>query len=168
MYKKIANIITGLRVVCSVILLLCPAFSTSFYIVYLFGGVTDIVDGPIARKSGETNDFGARWDTIADFIFVTVSLIKVLPMIYVPFYIWIWVIVIAVIKTGNAIGGLIYRKKLISHHTFLNRCTGLLLFILPFTLHAIDTKYSLAIACSTATVAAIQETYHIAAGYDII
>ena len=39
------------------------------------------------------------------------------------------------IKIGNIIWGFINKKKLISLHTFMNKATGVLLFLLPLTLY---------------------------------
>lgn len=48
--------------------------STPFYILYMICGLSDVLDGIIARKTNTASSFGARLDTIADFIFVTVLL----------------------------------------------------------------------------------------------
>ena len=76
-----ANIITGFRVLISIALLFCPVFSPVFYILYLTGGLSDMIDGTIARKMNTVTEFGARFDTAADFVFVVVCLIKLLPVI---------------------------------------------------------------------------------------
>lgn len=127
-----------------------------------------MVDGTIARKTNTISGFGARLDTLADLVFVVVSLIKLLPSIHIPIWLWIWGIVIAVIKISNIISGLIYKKQLISVHTIMNKITGLLLFLLPLTLHFIDIKYSSLLVCSIATFSAIQERQYIEMGRDII
>lgn len=46
--KHMANIITGCRILGSIILLFFPAFSSWFYILYLLCGFTDMIDGSIA------------------------------------------------------------------------------------------------------------------------
>ena len=46
-----ANIITGLRIACSIALLFCPAFSPAFYTLYIIAGVSDMIDGTVARKT---------------------------------------------------------------------------------------------------------------------
>ena len=79
-----ANIITGFRVLISIALLFCPVFSPVFYILYLTGGLSDMIDGTIARKMNTVTEFGARFDTAADFVFVVVCLIKLLPVISMP------------------------------------------------------------------------------------
>ena len=77
--KHIANLITCCRILCSILMMFFPAFSVPFYIAYLICGLSDIADGPIARKTGSACVFGARLDTVADFVFVLVSLVKILP-----------------------------------------------------------------------------------------
>ena len=76
-----ANIITGIRIVISAVLLFCPVLSPAFYILYIIAGITDIADGAVARRIGTVCEFGSRLDTIADIIFVAICLIKVLPVL---------------------------------------------------------------------------------------
>ena len=102
-----------------------------------------MVDGTIARKTNAVSEFGARLDTVSDFLFFAVSLIKLLPVIHIPKWIWVWIVVIAIIKICNVILGFAYTKKLISLHTVMNKITGLLLFLLPPSLQLIEIKYSL-------------------------
>ena len=167
MIKHIANIITGCRIFGSALLLSFPVFSVQFYILYFFCGFTDMVDGTIARKTNSTSNFGSRFDTVADFVFVVVSLIKILPAIQLPKFLWIWLSVIAIIKFSNIMMGIIYKKKLISLHTIMNKITGILLFLLPLTLHFIEIKYSSVVVCSIATFSAIQEGYYFRTGREI-
>ena len=161
MKKHIANIMTSCRILLGITLLFCPVFSASFYSIYLLCGFTDMVDGTIARKTNSVSEFGARLDTISDFIFFVVSFIKLLPVIHIPKWILVWVVVIAIIKIFNVILGFIYTKKLISLHTVMNKITGLLLFLLPPALQFIEIKYSFAVVCIIATIAAIGELCYI-------
>ena len=160
MKKHIANSITGFRILCSVIMLFFSAFSVPFFILYLFGGFSDMVDGAVARRTNSISEFGMRFDTVADFIFVAVFLIKFLPLIHIPRWLWIWIAVIAVIKATNLVWGFVCRKKLVDYHSVFNKATGLLLFLLPFTLQRVEPKYSFAVVCIIATIAAIQEGYY--------
>ena len=162
MIKHIANIVTGGRILGSVLLLFFPAFSVAFYMIYTICGFSDMIDGTIARKTNSTSELGAKIDTVADLAFVTVSLIKILPTIHIPQWLWIWGVVIALIKIGNLIWGYASKKQFISLHTIMNKMTGLLLFLLPFTLSFIELKYSSILVCSIATFAAIQEGVYIA------
>ena len=161
MIKHIANIVTGCRILGSVLLLFFPAFSVEFYIIYIICGFSDMIDGTIARKTNSTIEFGDKIDTVADLVFVTVSLIKMLPIINIPQWLWIWTVIIAIIKIGNIIWGYVSKKQFISLHTIMNKVTGLSLFLLPLTLSFVEVKYSSIVVCSIATFAAIQEGVYI-------
>ena len=50
-----ANAITGLRVLVSAVLVVCPVFSQIFYVLYLIAGLSDMVDGIIARKTNSVS-----------------------------------------------------------------------------------------------------------------
>ena len=161
MRTQIANIITGCRIFGSILLLFFPAFSVAFYIIYLFCGFSDMIDGTIARKTNSTSKFGSQLDTIADLVFVVVSMIKLLPAIHIPWWLWIWGGVIAVIKISNIIWGYVSKKQFISLHTIMNKVTGLLLFLLPLTTAFCELNYIAIAVCSIATLSAIQEGFYI-------
>ena len=156
---SIANIITGIRIVSSVIMLFCQVFSPAFYSFYIVAGVSDMIDGIVARKTGTASEFGSKLDTVADIVFVAVCLIKMLPVIDVPSWIFIWIVIIAFIKVANIAAGYIRQREFIPVHSIINKVTGAMLFAFPLTLTFIDLKYSSAVVCLVATVAAIQEGY---------
>ena len=160
MKKHIANIITGSRIIFSLSLLFIPLSSAWFYVFYLLCGVSDMVDGTVARRMGSASEFGARLDTVSDFVFMTVALIKFAPYLRIPVWLWIWIGGIAMMKLGNEALGFIRTKKLISPHTVLNKVTGLLLFLLPMTMSFIELTYTLPFVCAVATAAAIHEVYY--------
>ena len=161
MTKHIANILTGCRILGCLLLLLFSAFSSEFYITYLLCGFSDMIDGTIARKTNSTTNFGSQFDTIADLIFVVVSLFKLLPAIHIPWWLWIWGGVILVIKISNIIWGYVFKKHFISLHTFMNKVTGLLLFLLPLTISFVELKYTAIVVSSIATLSAIQEGFYV-------
>ena len=167
MRKYIANIITGSRILSSVYLLFCPVFSISFYIIYIFTGITDMVDGTIARKTNSISEFGARLDTAADSVFAAVCFIKILPLLQLPAWLWTWIAMIAIVKIGNVAWGLIFNKKLVSIHTILNKVTGFILFLLPLTFSFIEPLYSSAVVCFMATLSAINEVYYTRIGKEV-
>ncbi len=163
-----ANIITGSRILCSILMLFSPVCSVGFYVLYLICGLTDMIDGTIARKTNTASQFGARLDTVADFIFVMASLVKLLPVMHIPRWLWIWIIVIMIIKISNIIFGFIYKKKFIVEHTIMNKITGLLLFLSPLTLNYIELKYIASVVCFVAIFSAIQEGHFIRIGREIV
>ena len=159
-----ANIISGFRILCSIALLFCSPFSPPFYALYLVAGLTDMIDGLIARKTNTVSTFGARLDTAADFALVAVCLWKLLPKLSLPSWLWVWIGGIALIKVVNVLSGYILQKRFVVLHTAMNKVTGVLLFILPLTLRIIDLRTSGGFVCALATFAAVQEGHYIRTG----
>lgn len=159
MRKQIANLLTASRLFCSFLLLFCPVFSVAFSALYLFCGFTDMVDGTIARKNNAASEFGAKLDTAADIAFLTAALIKILPAVSLPLWMWIWIGLIGLIKISTITAAMVSGKKEILPHTVMNKVTGLLLFLLPMTL-LLSAFYDCSIiVCVIATFAALQEWY---------
>ena len=161
MTRHIANILTSCRILGSILLLFFPVFSSSFYITYLLCGFSDMIDGTIARKTNSVSDFGSKIDTAADLVFVAVSFIKLLPTIHIPWWLWIWGGIIAIIKFGNIIFEYVSKKQFASLHSRMNKATGLVLFLFPLTISFVELKYFAIVVCSIATFSAIQEGYYV-------
>jgi CDP-diacylglycerol--glycerol-3-phosphate 3-phosphatidyltransferase len=156
-----ADLITGFRILCAFALLFCQPFSPPFILLYLIAGITDMIDGTVARMTATTSEFGSKLDTAADFVFVAVCLWKLLPRLAVPLWLWVWIVLIALIKMINIIFGYVIQKKYVACHTVMNKVTGVLLFMLPLTLPVVELKYSAPLVCTVATFAAIQEGHFI-------
>ena len=116
-----ANVITGIRILVSVALLFCSVFSPIFYAMYLIAGLSDMADGIVARKTNSVSEFGSRFDSIADFVFVAVCLIKILPVMDIPIWLYGWTAVIFFVKIINIISGYAMHKRFITVHTRRNQ-----------------------------------------------
>ena len=156
-----ADIITGIRILCSIALLFAPVFSPVFYVLYIIAGLSDMIDGTVARKTGTVSEFGSKLDTAADLILAAVCLIKLIPVLDIPPWLFIWITIVALIKLINILYGYVKHKELTAVHTVMNKVTGVLVFIFPLTLTMIDLKYSGAVVSAAATLAAIQEGQYI-------
>ena len=159
-----ANIITLFRIMYSIAMLFFPTLSTTFYALYIAAGFSDMIDGAVARKTDTVSKFGSQLDTFADILFVIVCLIKLLPALDIPVWLYIWILVIAFIKVANIAVGYIRQKAFAAVHSMINKVTGCLLFLFPLTLTFIDLRYSAVFVCFIATAAAIYEGYLIQAG----
>ena len=161
MKNHLANILTGFRILGGMLLLFVPVFSAAFYSLYLLCGVTDMIDGTVARMTGSASRFGEKLDTAADIVFVVAALIRFLPNLPIPLWLWIWGGGIAAIKLSNLLLGYIFQKQFTALHTILNKVTGLILFLLPLTVPIVEFRYSSMAVCALATVSAIQESIYI-------
>ena len=127
-----------------------------------------MVDGTIARKTGAASSFGSMLDTVADFLFMISSFVKLVPVIRIPVWIWVWAAVIAVAKLVNLVRGFTQTKQTPTLHTIANKATGLCLFLLPLTISFVDLRYTAPVVCVLATIAAIQEGYYIVTGCNVV
>ena len=156
-----ANTITFFRIAAGIALLFCPVFSPAFYVFYIAAGLSDMLDGFVARKTDTVSKLGARLDTMADFVFVVVCLIKLLPVLHIPAWLYAWIGIIALIKVVNIISGFVVQKRFVAVHSAMNKATGALLFLLPLTISTVPVKTSVIVVCAAATFAAIQEGHFI-------
>ena len=56
-----ANLITSCRILLSLLLLFFPALSPGFYGLYLAAGLSDMLDGFVARRTNSTAPWGQSW-----------------------------------------------------------------------------------------------------------
>ena len=160
-----ANAISAGRIILSIVLLFVPTRSPAFYVFYILAGLTDMIDGAVARKTYTASEFGAKLDTAADIVFVIICLIKFVPCIIIPAWLYVWIAIIALIKLLNIVSGFIKQKKFVAVHSIMNKIVGVVLFILPLTFSVLPLKYSGAAVCAIATFAAIQEGHLIRTGF---
>ena len=133
---NIPNCISMLRIAATLCLLFVSTFSPVFYVVYTFTGLTDVLDGWIARKTGAVTELGARLDSIADLFFYTVMLIRIFPVLWtiLPVQIWYTVGGILFLRIMSYIVAAIKFHKFASLHTYLNKLTGALVFVVPYVI----------------------------------
>jgi len=157
MMKRIPNGITFGRIILAMLLLFLDPLSLAFLVIYILCGVTDLIDGPIARMTNTTSSLGAKLDSAADTILIAVSLFTLYPLLGLTFEIMIWIFMIAVIRL-TSIGVALRRfKTYASIHTYGNKLTGLLLFITPLWLLHIDHTIWNVFVCIIATISAVEE-----------
>ena len=126
-----------------------------------------MIDGMVARKTNTVSEFGSKLDTMADFVLVVVCLIKLIPILNITIWVYVWVVIIAFIKVINVVSGYVVQKKFVAAHTVMNKVTGAVLFIFPLTLLIIELKYSAVVVCLFATFAAVQEGHYIRTGREV-
>ena len=157
--KRLPIVITAVRIAGSVGLLFCDVTGWLFWSLYASCGISDMVDGWLARKLHAETNAGAVFDSVADIIFVVCCAIRLLPVLVIPTWLWIWAGVIVFIKIVNQISALVVHKRFRFPHTMANKLTGLLLFVaVPAVFWSV---IPLAIVAAIATFAAVQEGHFI-------
>ena len=157
--KQLPNIITLLRIAGSISLLLCDVTNVVYWIIYGLCGISDIADGWLARKLKCVTKKGALLDSVADICFVACCAWKLLPILELPQWLWLWAGVIVAIKVVNQLSALVMYGRCCFPHTTANKTTGFLLFIaVPVTFISV---VPIIIVAAVATFAAIEEGHFI-------
>ena len=157
--KHLPNVISVLRIAGSIGLLFCDVTGWPFWLLYALCGISDMVDGWLARKLHAETKTGAILDSVADFSFVVCCAIWLLPVLPIPTWLWIWAAIIVFIKIVNQVSALVVFKRFCFPHTWANKLTGLLLFLAaPAVFWSV---IPIAIVAAIATFAAAQEGHFI-------
>ena len=154
--KHLPNILSSLRIVGAVALLLSDVSSILFGVLYIVCGISDIADGWLARKLKCVTRTGALLDSVADICFVACCAWKLLPILELPQWLWLWAGVIVVIKVVNQLSALVMYGRCCFPHTLANKVTGFLLFIAVSSM-TFWSIIPISIAATVATFAAVQE-----------
>ena len=155
--KRIPNILSVSRIVLCLPLLLVDAMTVPFWVLYVIAGMTDMLDGFLARRWGVESEFGARLDSLADFVYVLTVGYKLFPWLKLPVSLWMMIGFIALVKMVNAICLYVVKHRIEYLHTKANKLTGFLLFIGMMTIgQSYFVPVAWVIACF-ALFAAIQE-----------
>jgi CDP-diacylglycerol--glycerol-3-phosphate 3-phosphatidyltransferase len=139
----------------AVALLPCNLSSSTFWVLYIVCGISDMADGWLARKLKCVSKKGALLDSLADICFVACCAWQILPMLELPQWLWLWAGVIVAVKVVNQLSALVRYGHCSSPHTIANKVTGFLLFIaVPLTFVSI---IPISVVAAVATFAAIHE-----------
>ena len=102
-----ATYVTISRIIGTIILLLIEPLSISFYFIYTLCGVSDALDGYIARKTNTTSMLGEILDSTADFIFVFAALYIFIPLFDLEYWMLYWTGGIVLARFGSSLFGLL-------------------------------------------------------------
>ena len=152
------NVISALRIAGSIGLLFCDVAGWMFWALYALCGISDMVDGTLARKLHAETQAGAVLDSVADIVFVACCAIRLFPVLAIPVWLCIWAGIIVTIKIINQISALVVYKRFCFPHTWANKLTGLLLFLTVPTLFW--SVIPISIVAALATFAAVQEGHY--------
>ncbi|MCL2081533.1 MAG: CDP-alcohol phosphatidyltransferase family protein [Oscillospiraceae bacterium] len=155
--KYVTTSITIIRIIGSIFLLAIRPLSILFYAVYFICGISDILDGYIARKTNTASKTGAALDSIADFVLVTVMLVIFIPIVSRELWLLYWIAVIAIVRLVSLGIGFVKYQTAAFLHTYTNKATGIALFCFPLFYHVADLMLTAIILCSIASLSAVEE-----------
>ena len=157
--KYLPNCITCLRILGTVLLLFTEPFTVFFFITYLFTGVTDALDGFLARRMNAVSEFGAKLDSASDLLFYTALLAKIFPQMWetLPCSIWGVLAIILAVRAAAYTVALVKQRQFASIHTYMNKMTGFSIFVYPFLLLSSVAVPAAFAVCAIGGLASLEE-----------
>lgn len=155
--KHLPNLLSCLRIALCCALPFVPVLSGLFLLLYLLCGVTDMLDGTLARRLSAQSVLGARLDSAADFLFLCAALYALWPVVRPESGVVAWVCGIAAVRVG---AGVIVRIRFGAFgfvHTVANKLSGLALFIYPLFLSLTRSRWVLFCALILCSLSALEE-----------
>ncbi len=141
MLKHIPNILTIFRFILIPVILFCIFTGNYLYAFAFFSlsGLTDILDGSIARKYNLISTFGKLMDPLADKL----TQISVLSTLVFKNIIPFWILVIVILKELIMIIGasFLYGKDVVVYSKWYGKLATVL-FYLAIVLSLINTQYN--------------------------
>ena len=132
MKKHLANIITSVRIVLAPALFFFDTVTTGFLIIYLICALSDLLDGPVARKTNAEGILGSVLDTVGDFL-MYLGMMKVLIVSgAVPGWAIFWIAGALIIHITSALIAGFRFGKFYFVHSLSGKLMGVAMFFVPF------------------------------------
>lgn len=153
------NLITALRLVGTIAMFFMEVFSATFYVVYTLAGISDVLDGAVARATGTSTEFGKKMDSAADLLFYIVMMVRVFPALWEVFPIWLWGIIAVYCVLRIVIYVYVAWKHhcFASLHTYLNKLGSFGVFTVPYLIQFPHTAESCTVVATVGLVGTIEE-----------
>ena len=132
-------------------------FTTAFWIYYFLGGLSDLLDGFVARTLNQQSENGAKIDSIADFVFAASIFIIVLKNIFLPGRFWWFISLIFLIRIITYSVGFCKYRTFYSLHTYFNKASGVLIFMFPLLYVILKLDIAGGIVCFVSFAASVEE-----------
>lgn len=152
-----ANTITFLRIPLAIAMLYVTPFSSVFWGIYLSSGLTDMLDGFVARRLHQESAFGAKMDSIADVVFSASIAIFLIINIEIPIWLWLCILSIALLRFISYGIGLYKYHTIASLHTYANKITGTFIFMAPIFFRVCGLTFTGVVLCIVAFFSSLEE-----------
>jgi len=128
--KHLPNAITISRILLTITLIFIPPLTRLSIFIFLLAGVTDMVDGKLARSIKDAHsELGAELDSIADMLLVIVTVFVIMPAMNLWAWLWPGILIALGFKLMSAVPGLVKHRKVFFLHTIANKVLAMILFI---------------------------------------
>lgn len=138
-------------------MVLAVPFSAAFWACYLGGGISDLLDGALARRLKTQSAAGAKLDSAADLVFT--AGIAAFAVWHIQFPTWLWACAgsIAALRLASYGVGFAKYHTFSALHTYANKATGALIFAFPVLYVTLGLTVAGVILCAAALFSSIEE-----------
>lgn len=153
------NCISFLRILGACGLFFTEEFSNAFFALYTLCGISDVLDGWIARRTKTITELGSRLDSVGDLLLYSIMIIKILPELFEVLPLWIWCVIWAAValRIVTYVMVAIRFKRFASLHTYMNKVTGFAAFGIPYFMKAMLGVPYCSVGCIIAGTATLEE-----------
>ncbi len=130
--KRLPNILSAVRLILSVALFFLSGCKVVWFVLFIVCGITDILDGIIARVWNAVTPLGARLDSIADTVFFCAVAISLFIQIPAKGIVYGFACVIIAVRLVNLFIGRLKFDRWGGIHTAGNKWAGVLFFVCAF------------------------------------
>jgi CDP-diacylglycerol--glycerol-3-phosphate 3-phosphatidyltransferase len=120
-------------------------------------GISDLLDGFLARRWEVSSRFGARLDSAADFLLCGIMLYILFYSLCWPLWILIWVGVIFLVRFTSLAINYVRFSQISFLHSYANKVTGILLFLFPLFMRIFGQDWTMIILSTVASLSAMDE-----------
>ncbi len=158
MSRYLPNLISIMRIFLTILMIPFAGHIQIFFTLYLLSGLSDVLDGYIARKTGTQSQFGAKLDSFADLIMFT-AIIWSLIEFHGDFIIKSRPLFsgVLVIRIANLLLAWWKYRRFVILHSWGNKATGILVFLAPFLLYFFHSTLTVKLILEFAVLAAVEE-----------
>lgn len=157
-FRNIPNALSALRIGFAAALFFAEPGGFPFVALYLAAGVSDALDGHVARRFGLVSRFGARLDSAADlalYAFIVVLLCRSFPSLVLRWLVGL--VAVAALRFANLAYTAIRTGRPYFIHTLGNKASGLFVYALPLALGTAVETPAVAVTFLVAFLSALEE-----------
>ena len=164
--KYVPNTLSFGRILGAALLLLgsfailpIPPLSFSFFVIYVISVITDIIDGPIARKTNTVTGFGSALDSIADAVLIFAVLGILIPILDFQMWMFVGIGIVIIIRVIAIVVGFRKFREIMLLHTYSSKTTSLLLAFFPIFYQLVGISIAFGVPVVIAILSALDELF---------
>jgi CDP-diacylglycerol--glycerol-3-phosphate 3-phosphatidyltransferase len=154
---SLPDVITISRIALAPTLVLLAPFGAPWFVAFLWCGVSDVLDGALARRRGHGSRMGARLDSLSDAVVALALSLVLVPLLEWHAWMIAWVLAIAAVRLISVIVCRLRFGTVSLLHTYANKACGVVLFVSIALIPWLGQDAPVVASCVAATLSSLEE-----------